>query len=258
MSYLFWVLTGYGAALYWSSRYLSKGSFREFLILAWLGLLIGFLSAKLGFAFQYPSTAFLSGGFVFYFGFLGASTAFIAWAFLFKKPLLQWADFLVFPLLIAHAFGRVGCFFRGCCFGLKLPEVYHASLGSFMLTRVPVQLFESVGLLFIFIFLRKNNSFLKGNAAFLKSNTQPNNDHQDNNYSPGMTAFTYLIAYATLRFFLEFFRADPLRGYQRFFGLELSTSQWTALVLMIVACSLVIIQRTLRPGLPKTSDKTTD
>lgn len=64
---------------------------------------------------------YLSGGFVFYGGLLGG----LAGAWLFCKQ--RWLSFdtlgrdLVPALPLFHAFGRVGCFLAGCCYGIPAP-----------------------------------------------------------------------------------------------------------------------------------------
>lgn len=76
---------------------------------------------------------YLSGGFVFYGGLLGALAA--AWLFCRKQRdfALLGAD-LVPALPLFHAIGRVGCFFAGCCYGI--PAAHRVAEGD--LPRRPV------------------------------------------------------------------------------------------------------------------------
>lgn len=59
----------------------------------------------------------LGGGFVFYGGFLGATAA--VWWFCRdrKIPFLRLADVIVPTVALGQAFGRLGCFSAGCCWG---------------------------------------------------------------------------------------------------------------------------------------------
>jgi phosphatidylglycerol:prolipoprotein diacylglycerol transferase len=94
-----------------------------------------FLSA-LGSAFSEPSklVGALGGGFVFYGGFIGATTA--VWWFCRdrKIPFLRLADIIVPTVALGQAFGRLGCFAAGCCWGrpasLHLPWAVRFPGGS--------------------------------------------------------------------------------------------------------------------------------
>lgn len=105
-----------------------------------------------------------------------------------------------------HAFGRIGCFLAGCCYGktLSSPIV----VGPMEFTRIPVQLMESLAefILFIVIWvISKRNK----QADLLK---------------------IYLVTYAVIRFTDEFMRGDKIRGI--YFGV--STAQWISLTILIV------------------------
>lgn len=75
---------------------------------------------------------------------------------------------------LAQAIGRIGCLLNGCCFGT----------GLFL---IPVQVYSSLILIFIFIVLRAI---------------------QDRPYKDGQIFFAYLLLYSIKRFFIEFWRAD--------------------------------------------------
>ena len=129
----------------------------------------------------------------------------------FKTRLVDIISFIPCCILIAHAFGRVGCLFAGCCHGEKTTAWY----GIFMHTVefgyakvVPTQLFEALFLfaLFAICFILDWKKKFKHNMSL------------------------YLIAYGIFRFLLEFLRADD-RG--QLLGI-ISPSQFWSL-LMIVA-----------------------
>ena len=168
----------------------------------WLGLVItSFICAKLLFYLTYQKEIalldfFLSGGgLVFYGGILGGLFYLFSYGKLFGKKLEDF-KFLVPALCFSHAIGRIGCFLAGCCYG-KACHLAWAVEG-----RHPVQLYEAFFLfLFGIIFLQKKWRSFK----------------------------TYLFAYAGLRFILEFFRGDEVRGL--WFGF--STSQLIALAIIL-------------------------
>lgn len=100
--------------------------------------------------------------------------AFSGVAYLKNKKLSLYKVFdLTAPFVaLAQGLGRIGCLLNGCCFGKTL---------------IPVQIYSSLLLIFIFICLR-----------FL----------QDRPHRPGQIFFTYLLLYSVKRFFIEFWRLD--------------------------------------------------
>lgn len=156
------------------------------------------------------------GGSVYYGGLLGAWLG-VAWYARRFVPMEQ--DRLVdcFALFtpLFHAFGRVGCFLGGCCYGIPcrfgitvtenplIPEVND-------IARFPVQLLEAGCELALFFFL----------LWLFYSQRQA-----------GRLIFCYLAPYALLRFGLEFLRGDIARGV----WLGISTSQWLSIPLFLFA-----------------------
>ena len=145
----------------------------------------------------------MGGGFVFYGGLIGGSIVLLAHKVLFGTPASAY-DFLVLPLALGHAFGRIACFLAGCCYG-KASDLPWA---VFMHNdhRHPVQLYESLALILIYFYLRSRWS--RGQKLF----------------------FHYLISYAIVRFGLEFFRGDEVRGL--YFD-SISTSQVVSLAIIL-------------------------
>jgi len=167
-------------------------------------------------------------GFVFLGGLVGAiacTTLYVRWK---KLPAMAMADLAAPSLALAHAFGRLGCHFAGCCFGgvcgvpgigIHLhrhempgstdpwtggPEPFfnafeeHLEQGlipagaSESLAVWPIQLMEAAGLLALVAFL-------------LWFASKPRR--------PGQTLALYLGLYGVLRFVLEYFRGDSGRGF---------------------------------------------
>jgi phosphatidylglycerol:prolipoprotein diacylglycerol transferase len=61
------------------------------------------------------------GGLTFYGGFLVATLATVAYLRLARRPVLYWLDVIVPSLALGLAFGRLGCFLNGCCYGDVAP-----------------------------------------------------------------------------------------------------------------------------------------
>lgn len=156
----------------------------------------------------------LMGGMVFYGGLLGGIAA--AWVYMriAKLNIPAYADLFAPAVPLFHIFGRVGCFFGGCCYGIEWPGgfVYtHAPIPEANgVARLPVQLIEAGWNLLLFLAL----------ACLLYKGL-----------CRGILFYVYLFCYAPARFILEFFRGDTLRGI--WFGL--STSQWISLLLILAA-----------------------
>lgn len=164
---------------------------------------------------------YLTGGFVFYGGLLGAAAA--VWLFCrcrkLSFPRLT-AD-LVPAIPLFHAFGRVGCLLAGCCYGVPAPAGCWGVTSVLVpgeTALVPVQLYESLGCLLLFLLL----------------------DHlARRGWLGDRLLAVYLCLYAPLRFGLEFLRGDAARG---FLG-PLSTSQVLALGTFAAALVFLLWQR---------------
>lgn len=158
------------------------------------------------------------GGLVFYGGFaLGALVS--PWVARTKGlPLGRVADLTAPYVALGHAFGRVGCFFAGCCYGL--PSAEHGcvfpALGD-AVPRLPTQLYEAAFLVALFAFLL----WLTPRRRFT-----------------GQVFWTYLAVYAAGRFLLEILRGDEVRGWVLWPWLH--TSQAIA-VLVFVASGVVLV-----------------
>lgn len=104
---------------------------------------------------------------------------------------------IVIPLF--HGFGRVGCYFAGCCYGKNSNSWFAfpyrtVATGYIWENRFPVQLSEAVFEFMIFFFLfhlYKKYTFKSNNLSILR---------------------LYLFFYSIWRFFIEFLRGDEQRG----------------------------------------------
>lgn len=166
---------------------------------------------------------FLSSGFVFYGGLFGSLFFGIMTA---KKVECYFINYLIIffvSLPLGHAFGRIGCYLAGCCYGVPYDGfgsvIYHGLLYTpNNISLFPVQLIESLCNLLIFVFL----------ITLI--------------HRKGLTIdaiYYYFISYGITRFALEFFRYDELRKF--FIGL--STSQWISIILIIVAIIKIVFHK---------------
>lgn len=157
----------------------------------------------------------LSGGYVFYGGLFGGLLAAVSYCRRYRISLRAAADFYAPALPLFHVFGRIGCFLAGCCWGIEAPwgVVYTHSLAAPNgVTLFPVQLTEAVCNLAICMVLLLRERRLSGR--------QPT----------GGALLLYAALYACVRFLLEFWRGDAVRGHFLFF----STSQWISVLILFV------------------------
>lgn len=155
-------------------------------------------------------------GITFYGGMIGAAVMLYFLLLLTKKNThyskREWFDILTVPFIFFHIFGRLGCFFGGCCYGkysnsifaIRFPDNEKMGVVHNGLKCYPTQLFEVIGLLLILLLII----------------------HSKNKFR------TYLFSYSIIRFLLEFLRGDDrgtVSGY-------LSPSQ---LISIIVFCFAV-------------------
>lgn len=164
----------------------------------YVAILLGFLSAKIfQTIYDYIETGnfdFINSGITFIGGLIGGAASFIIIYIVMRKKLTgKIIDILpIAPVCIAvaHAFGRIGCFFAGCCGGQKAVEgdlLYFLAMnfpGKGLI--YPIQLFEAVFLFILFGILL---------YLVLKKNFQ-------------YGFCVYLSAYGIWRFIIEFFRGD--------------------------------------------------
>ena len=139
------------------------------------------------------------GGLMFYGGFLLSLAVFFAWCFAKREKKIALADLLASVTPLGHAFGRVGCFFYGCCYGRDSdawcavtfpagsPSWYEH--GRRMVAVLPTQLFEAAALLALFALL-----------MFL---------WRRRGGRDGLVFGAYLVGYAVIRFGIEYLRGDP-------------------------------------------------
>lgn len=219
---------GLGILVYWYRKKDYPEDKEEMLYSFIFGVIGGFIGAKLlylitDFRFIVESfkntsdfwltlRAVIEGGYVFYGGIIGAIFGLYVYAKKYKLSLINITDSLVPELPLAHAFGRLGCFMAGCCYGIpwngKCAVIFpKESVGLSGVKLFPVQLLCSVSNLALFVIL------------FIYSKKQR---------EKGKVTGLYIILYGIGRFLIEFLRYDDVRGHLLYF----STSQWISIMLV--------------------------
>jgi phosphatidylglycerol:prolipoprotein diacylglycerol transferase len=131
------------------------------------------------------------GGLVFYGGLIGAVVAMYIYLRLKKLPIWKVADVLTPSIALGYVFGRMGCLMNGCCYGrpTDLPWAIHfpATHETHGVGVHPTEIYDSVLNLGFYLFL----AWLYRRKKF-----------------DGQVFAAYLIGYAVLRSFVEYFRGD--------------------------------------------------
>ena len=158
-------------------------------------------------------------------GFMGGAIVFILlfWIFLKseRKNMLFYLNIVVTGVVLAHAFGRIGCFLAGCCYGTETsawygiifpagsPASFHYHDGLESVKVIPTQLIEAIFLFGLF-----------GVLAYLKKNQLA----------------IYFLSYGIFRFLIEFIR-DDARGT---FIPGLSPSQFLSLIAILIGILMLL------------------
>ncbi len=171
--------------------------------------------------------AFWAGGLTYYGGLIAASAYAVYFLRRERFPFWKAADMAGFAVALGLAWGRMGCFLAGCCFGTVSHRPWAAwfsamspaseaqfrshVLPSEALPALPVhptQLYESLGSLLI--------------AAVGYFVLVPRKRYD------GQVFVFFLASYSVLRTLLEFLRSDDRGGV-----LGLSTSQWISVLILV-------------------------
>jgi phosphatidylglycerol:prolipoprotein diacylglycerol transferase len=188
-------------------------------LLTWL-MVSAVFGARAAYVLEHWSTEFAGnplsilrvdqGGLMFYGGLVAAAFVLAVYTRVYRQHLFQVTDLVLAVVPLGHAFGRVGCFLHGCCYG----KITHSCIGvrfpkespawweqlstvppliertaAESLPVIPTQLIEAAAnaLLFVLLF-----------ALYPKRHTQR-----------GFITGCYLMGYAALRFVVEYLRGDP-------------------------------------------------
>ena len=162
---------------------------------------------------------------MFYGGFAGAAIAVIVCVRRARLDIWHVADIIAPGAALGHSFGRVGCFFAGCCYGketdVSWSVTFHDAL-SIAPTDIhlhPTQLYSAANEFTLFILLTLIWPYRK---------------------FKGQIFLTWMILYGVTRSTIEIFRGDPRGVY--FDGL-VSTSQIIAVFVVTLAIWLFMKNR---------------
>lgn len=209
------------------------------LIIGVFAILFGILSASLfqGVYNLIAGKGFVLEGMTFIGGLIGGVISFLGIYFLyayainphlkqsnlFKSDMNKGVWFLVriapASITIAHAFGRLGCMFAGCCHGHVTNEWYGIYNAHLHAKTVPIQLMEA-----IFLFVLSAVLIV----LLLKFKSKD-------------TMAIYLVSYGIWRFVIEFFRDD----YRGSFIPGLSPSQFWSIIMVVGGIAFFFIYRYL-------------
>jgi phosphatidylglycerol:prolipoprotein diacylglycerol transferase len=196
-------------------------------------ILCGVLGSRIAYVIEHWSAEFAAnpvrilyifqGGLMFYGGLILSSLVFFGWCFLKREHPVRLGDLLTVTVPLAHAFGRIGCFCYGCCYG----KVSHSPLAVVFpvgspqyfadgrqLPVLPTQLFEAAALLALFALLL---------SVYLKWRR--------------FTAGLYFMGYAVIRFALEYLRGDPRAAVGPF-----SISQTISIAMFAFGLALLVYE----------------
>lgn len=150
------------------------------------------------------------GGLVFYGGLIGGVLGAMLGIRIAKGEIKVFESAIVPFIPIGHAIGRIGCVMAGCCRGFEYNGAFAIFYPGSAQGYFPVQITEAVINVIIAVIL----------ICYSKKERKAYN-----------ILLLYLLLYAVIRFSLEFFRGDAVRGI--FFGF--STSQWIAILLFVLS-----------------------
>jgi len=134
-----------------------------------------------------------------------------------NKGVWELLRFVPISITLAHGFGRIGCFFAGCCGGIETDMWFGVQFPGETVKEVPTQLFEA-----IFLFL------ISAVMIVLYFKFQ---------FKYNMTV--YLIGYGIWRFLIEFVRDDE-RGA---FIPGLTPSQFWSILMVIGGIAFFFLYR---------------
>lgn len=207
-------------ALYFKKNNFSKRDLLDLLICSSFAIAFGIIGALV---FEAIYERQWNWGLTFYGGLFGgiAGFLFIYYVFIRKSSTLKIAEvFKIAPpaITIGHAFGRIGCFLDGCCYGKPTDSWIGVKFPHLPYPVIPTQLIESIFLFLLTAALLVLIFVFKFKYTFI----------------------VYLGAYSVFRFIIEFYRGDE-RG--EFLG-KLSPSQvWCIFIWIIIVPFFFVLKK---------------
>lgn len=194
---------------------------------------IGFVSAALFQSFydflENPAAGFKFGTKItFIGGLIGGAACFLLVYLIFRKKftnkLTDVISIIPCAILVAHGFGRVGCFFAGCCYGKETDSIFGMKFPNIANPVYPTQLYEAI---FLFV--------LFGVCTFLLFK-----------YKFKHNMSIYLIAYGVFRFLIEYLRGDDRGTLVQ----VVSPSQFWSLLMIVLGVGLIFLFNWLEKNKP--------
>jgi len=216
-AYGFCIAAGLLLSLFLMKRRALKEGFpgpEEVFDMAFAVLVWGFAGARLFYVIQNLSYyaaqplkifAVWEGGLIFYGGAIAACLGFWLTARRKKLPFWKILDFIVPYGALTHAFGRIGCFLNGCCYGKACDLPWAVRFPELPYAVHPTQLYEAFYDLVLFMFLIKRRK----RARF-----------------EGEIGLLYFLLYGMGRYMIEFLR-EP--GWQ---WMGLTSNQWLSVAII--------------------------
>ncbi len=167
-------------------------------------------------------------GFVIYGGILGGLAGGLIGCRIKKQSFVKYFDLFIPSVALAQGFGRLGCFFAGCCYGRQTDSsfclVFPEGVGSMAPTGVPLiptQLISSAANFLHFFIL----------VWFARRSKKD-----------GQVGGLYMILYSIGRFLIEGLRNDPRGSVGPF-----STSQFISLLIFVAGVLVMVIASRQKP-----------
>ena len=205
----------------------------------------------------------ITNGWVVYGGILGGILG--AWLYLKRrgKNFMQYFDLLMPSVVLAQAFGRIGCFLAGCCYGIACDAPFAVTFHNSGYAPNNIPLFPSqlvmsafdFALYFFLLWLYRRwhrkvrDVSLKelfsdeAPAAVTADSTEMEEESEEPEAGPvmpdGSVGVIYLACYGVGRFFMEYLRGDLERGNVGF----LSISQFIAVFVVLFTVIWFMIRK---------------
>lgn len=169
-----------------------------------------------------PGEMLMHGGFVAYGGIIVGALTVLIFCKVKRLSFVAYADLMLPSVAIAQAFGRIGCFFAGCCYGkptdawwgVTFPDTcMYAPRG---IPLIPTQLISSLGMFLI-------------TGILLLYAARP--------HKPGQVSALYMMLYSVARFGVEYLRGDD-RG--AFIG-PFSPSQFVSFFILAGGIAIYVV-----------------
>ncbi len=216
------LLAAFAVLFYYGKKKKIEEKFIDFIFYnGIISIAIGFGAAALFQAtydyIENPEAGFkISGSITFMGGLLGGVICFLLIYFIFRKrfktKLTETLSMFPCAILIAHGFGRIGCFFAGCCHGKETDSFLGVQFPGLSAPVHPTQLYEAAFLFIMFaicFYLLMKKDF-KHNLSL------------------------YLVSYGIFRFLIEYLRGDH-RGE---FVVGISPSQFWGIFMVVAGVAL--------------------